>query len=116
MSSSIERLEAEHDLFYREHKVEQTDKGYCCTECGLNAWADDFPEYCIGPTTEFALDFLDTNDEYYEVFAKVFHLHNKALIEFRAGGVLNDGFVLDIDAQDLDELISKLNKVRSLLK
>lgn len=115
MSSSIERLEAEHNLFYREHKVEQTSNGYCCTECGLNAWADNFPEYCIGPTTEIDLGSLDTNDEYYKVFGKIFHLHNKALIEFRAGGVLDDGFILDIDACDLDELIEKLNRVREQL-
>lgn len=114
--SSVNQLEQTHKIFYREHKVEKTDKGFICQDCKLNAWSDNFPEHCIGPTTVLELDSFDTNDEVYAVTAKIFHLHNRALIDFSTGNPLDNGFSLDIDAQDLNDLIEKLNQIKEVFK
>ena len=113
--SVVDKLKEEQDIAYRKHKVTQTDKGYLCEECNLNAWADDFPEYCIGPATNINLGNLDTNDGGYAIKAKLFHLHRKALIEFSTGDVITDDFYLDVDTVDLDELILMLTRIKSLI-
>lgn len=108
--SIYNKLQKEHDVLYRKHKVVE-DNGWLCEDCHLNVWDDDFPEYCIGPTTDINPVSFDTNEEVYTIKGKLFHLHNKALIEFATPGVIDDNFVMDIDLDDLNDLIKKLSKI-----
>lgn len=113
MSFNIDKLQEEHDVLFREHKVVRVDSGHICQDCNLNAWDEDFPEYCIGPTTEIQLGNLDTNEESYSVSARLFHLHRKALIEFSTSSAVSDNITFDIDLEDLNDMISILGKIES---
>lgn len=114
--SVYNKLEEEHDLNYRKHKIEQTSKGFLCSDCGLNAWSENFPEYCIGPTTTLKLGKFSTSEEIFDVSANLYHLHNKALITFSTGQVLEDNISFDIDSVNLESLISKLSDINEALK
>lgn len=114
--SKSDKLDRERELRYREHKIEDTHNGYCCVECNLKAFDDDFPEYCLGPITNVSIGMLETCDAYYNISAKIIHLKNEAILEFHQGAVLSDNFVLNMTPEYIDSLIEKLKQVKAMFK
>lgn len=114
--SIYDRILEEHSVLYKGHNVEQADAGHICIDCKLDAWSDGFPEYCIGPITEVDLGMFETNTDAYHLVASIVHNYDRALIEFKAGGVIDDDIVFDLVPEEIDDLISKLQKIRSQFK
>lgn len=113
--SIIDEVKKDHELHYREHKMINVDGRDVCQDCQMYLWDEDFPTYCQGPTTILELGTQDTNDDSYEVTAKLLHLHSRALIEMKSGDNLDDGVFLDMDAVDVQDLIDKLLRIHNLL-
>ena len=59
-----------HENLYRNHNIKNDNNKYICQDCRLNAWDEEFPEYCIGPTTEICSSEINTTDKIYYLNAK----------------------------------------------
>src|SRR5690554_5312381 len=87
--SIIDRIEEEQKLLFKEHTIISMGGKTFCSECKLNIWSDDFPEYCQGNTTYLDVGEVSCENGVYEINAEILHLHEKINLDIASidGGI-----------------------------
>lgn len=106
--SRAKDIDKELAITYRSHNIAKADNKYVCQDCKRNVWDEDFPEFCIGPTTILTLGKISSTDEIYNLEAKLFHIHNKTLIEFLPPAKLSSRISIEFSKSELENYIEKL--------
>jgi len=114
--SMVSKIDKELEITYRSHTIVREGKQQICKDCQMNIWSEDFPEFCIGPTTILNLGKVSSSEEIYNLDSKIFHLHSKTLIGFRPPLKLSDGFSLELTKNELTSFIDKLQNILNSMK